>query len=90
LGREVILDVSAMACPEPLDRVLEAIDQLKPGCYLHMLHWREPVLLFPILEKRGFTYQTCKREEKDYKLLIWRKSDAQAEAAAHASLISTP
>ena len=79
-----------MECPEPLDRVLEAVDRLEAGCCLRMLHWREPVMLFPILEKRGFACRTCREEKGDYEFLIWRAGDARAEAAARASFITRP
>jgi len=40
--------------PEPMVRILAAADQLRPGETLSALLRREPLFLFPQLEKRGF------------------------------------
>lgn len=42
--------------PEPMIRILAAADQLAPGETLSALLRREPVFLFPQLEKRGFRW----------------------------------
>jgi len=42
--------------PEPMVRILSAADKLAPGETLSALVRREPVFLFPQLEKRGFRW----------------------------------
>jgi uncharacterized protein (DUF2249 family) len=42
--------------PEPMVRILGAAENLKPGETLSALLRREPVFLFPHLEKRGFRW----------------------------------
>lgn len=42
--------------PEPMVRILAAADRLAPGETLSVLLRREPVFLFPQLEKRGFRW----------------------------------
>jgi len=50
----VRLDNRDLDPPEPMVRILAAADQLGPGATLSALLRREPVFLFPQLEKRGF------------------------------------
>ncbi|MFB9261614.1 DUF2249 domain-containing protein [Bradyrhizobium erythrophlei] len=50
----VQLDNRDLDPPEPMVRILAAADKLGPGETLSALLRREPVFLFPQLEKRGF------------------------------------
>lgn len=79
--RERLLDVSDLEPPEPLQLVLQALDELEHGEYLHMLHRREPLLLYPELEQRGFRYANIPGGSHACELLIWRDGDAAAEHA---------
>ena len=50
------LDNRDLEPPEPMVRILAAADQLGPGETLSALLRREPVFLFPQLERRGFRW----------------------------------
>jgi uncharacterized protein (DUF2249 family) len=50
------LDNRDLDPPEPMVRILAAADKLGPGETLSALLRREPVFLFPQLEKRGFRW----------------------------------
>lgn len=52
----VQLDNRELEPPEPMVRILAAADKLGPGETLSALLRREPVFLFPQLEKRGFRW----------------------------------
>ena len=52
----VTLDNRDLDPPEPMVRILAAADKLGPGETLSALLRREPVFLFPQLEKRGFRW----------------------------------
>lgn len=52
----VALDARDLDPPEPMVKILAAADQLAPGATLSALLRREPVFLFPQLEKRGFRW----------------------------------
>ena len=69
---------------EPLERTLEAIQQLEAGEYLCVIHRREPHLLYPLLEKSGFSWRCIEDQPDSYEIFIWRADDAAAgvEAAA--------
>jgi uncharacterized protein (DUF2249 family) len=48
------IDCRDLSPPEPMVRILTAAEQLEPGETLSARLRREPVFLFPQLEKRGF------------------------------------
>ena len=50
------LDNRDLEPPEPMVRILAAAEKLAPGETLSALLRREPVFLFPQLEKRGFRW----------------------------------
>ncbi len=52
------LDVRGLEAPEPLEKILDQLDSLHSGERLDVVHWREPLLLYPVLERRGYRYQS--------------------------------
>ena len=52
----VRLDNRDLDPPEPMVRILGAAEKLAPGATLSALLRREPVFLFPQLEKRGYRW----------------------------------
>jgi hypothetical protein len=52
----VHLDNRDLDPPEPMVRILAAAEKLAPGETLSALLRREPVFLFPQLEKRGYRW----------------------------------
>ena len=83
---ELILNVSELEPPEPLERVLDAIETLQSGQYVRMLHNREPYPLYAILEDTGFKYRVCEGQETIFEIFIWRRNDAAAAAAANSGM----
>ena len=79
------VDVSDLEPPEPLERVLEAVERLARGDFVRMLHRREPMLLYPILAERDFAWSTRRGTRSEFEVLIWRSGDAAAERAARAA-----
>jgi uncharacterized protein (DUF2249 family) len=88
--QEKRLDVSDLEPPEPLERVLAALDELGDGEFLHMLHRREPFLLYPELERRGFRYLTFLDRDHECEVFIWRSGDTAAEKACRNCLEAPP
>ncbi|MFA7241259.1 MAG: DUF2249 domain-containing protein [Sulfuricellaceae bacterium] len=86
MAEELLLDVRGLEPPQPLEQALEASSRLAPGQRLRMIHHREPCLLYPLLEKRGFCRRTASVTDERFELLIWRKGDVAAEAEAEAVL----
>lgn len=76
------LDVSTLEPCEPLERTLAAASELKPGEYLRVLHRREPLPLYPLLEQLGCAWRTRPGTATAFEVLIWRADDPAAAAAA--------
>lgn len=86
LSREVLLDVSELEPPEPLELTLEAAERLKPGQYLRMLHRRDPCMLYGNLDNNGFKYFQREGSTTAVELFIWREDDIEAAAAVEFAL----
>jgi len=79
---EHLLDVSMLEPCEPLERSLDAIRSLHAGDYLRLIHRRDPQMLYPLLEKSGFSWYCKAVDESDYQIFIWRAEDTHAEQDA--------
>ena len=67
----VDLDNRDLEPPEPMVRILEAVERLKPGEVLSALLLREPRFLFPQLAKRGHQWRGgFDAKRTTYKILI--------------------
>lgn len=53
---DIHLDNRGLQPPEPMVRILEALGGMLPGDQLVALMDREPLLLYPELERRGFAW----------------------------------
>lgn len=73
MSPEITLDVRGMEPPEPLERVLQAIDKFAPGDRLKLVIDCRPQPLFRILERNGFAYREQAGAESLYEITIWRK-----------------
>ncbi|MCL4545878.1 MAG: DUF2249 domain-containing protein [Chloroflexi bacterium] len=54
----VRIDVSDLVPPEPMVRILEALEQLQAGETLLVEHVRRPVYLYPRLDELGYAHET--------------------------------
>jgi uncharacterized protein (DUF2249 family) len=68
----VHLDNRGLQPPEPLVRILDALEHLAPGAVLEAINERDPVFLYPELEARGAAIRTEKRAEGGVRVLIRR------------------
>lgn len=73
--RERVIDVSALAHPEPLEIMTEAIGTLERGEYIRMIHRLEPLPLYEILLRRGFVYRVFPQRGGGYHILIATQED---------------
>ena len=73
------LDVSHLEPPEPMERILEKLDELHEGDFLCVSHRREPFPLYAIIQQDGFNWH-CKEESPAlFRIYIWRAGDQRAE-----------
>ena len=56
MDREVLVDARWLAPPEPIEKVLSALEMLRPGQRIRFLVHREPLPLFGLLDERGYRY----------------------------------
>jgi len=68
-----VLDVRGLEPPQPMVRVLEALERLRPDGRLEVLHDRRPMFLYPQLDERGFAHETEEPEPGLVRILIRRR-----------------
>ncbi len=71
--RARLLDVRGLEPPEPMVKILEALERLAPGDTLEVLHERRPMLLYPQLDDRGFVHETDEVERGVTRIRIHRR-----------------
>ncbi len=75
MGREILLDVSDLPAPEPMEAILSELERLPPGRHLRVLHRRAPWPLLPILDERGFRHRLRACAAPGFEVLIWHAGD---------------
>jgi uncharacterized protein (DUF2249 family) len=69
--QEIVLDVRGLPPPEPLERVLDALDTITAGQRLRMLIDREPLPLYRILGANGHRYEARANPDGSFDIVIW-------------------
>jgi uncharacterized protein (DUF2249 family) len=72
------LDARGWEPPEPLVRVLEALDALPRGARLVVLLDLEPRPLFRILKLQGYDYRCGPHPDGHFEVAIWRAAGTSA------------
>jgi len=72
MKREVLVDGRWLEPPEPMERVLAAVELLRPGVRVRFLIHREPLPLYPILDQMGCGHQVRLMADGCYEILISR------------------
>ena len=67
---EIYLDLRGLEPPEPMERVLDALTELRPGQHVRMLIDREPRPLYRILAQNGYLYEAVVRDGYLYDIVI--------------------
>ncbi len=75
---EQVLDVNFLEPPEPMERILSAIDSLAQGRYLRIWIHREPFPLYDILERENFSHTIRPGKNSAFELFIWHGRDETA------------
>jgi uncharacterized protein (DUF2249 family) len=74
MKQEVTVDARWLEPPEPLEKVMLALDVLRPGQHLRLLIHREPFPLYGILENMGFQHRTHQLEDQTFAIVIEAKA----------------
>lgn len=75
-GSSRLLDVGGMEPPEPMVRILDALDTLGPDERLRVLIDRNPIPLYRVLQRYGYEHRTTQLEDQRFEVLIWLVPDA--------------
>ena len=73
-ARKLTLDVRGMEPPEPLERVLETIDDFVAGDTLTVVIDCEPRPLFRILAANGYAWRADPGTSSRFEITIWRRA----------------
>ena len=71
-GKIIIVDCRELEPPEPMVKVLEAVNNMSADEAVLMIHRKMPRLLFSKLDELGFSHDVTEESEGLIKLLIWR------------------
>ncbi len=67
------IDVRGMEPPEPLETILNNLESLAADEKLEVTHWREPLLLYPILDEQGWQKTVSyNKNTQIYLITIWK------------------
>ncbi len=72
------LDVRGLEPPQPMVKIVKALEELKEGEVLEVLGSRPFTHLLPRLEELGFSYE-LKETSEGYLLKIWRSGEERRE-----------
>ncbi len=68
---EIVVDGRGLAPPEPMEKVLAALDTLQPGQWVRFLIHRQPYPLYDILRRYHYRYETTEVGDGCREILIW-------------------
>ncbi len=66
------IDVRNLEMPQPMMKILEALEKLKPGVALFVEHKRIPQFLIPELEKKNYLWTTKKINDTHTQMIIYK------------------
>lgn len=69
---DLALDVCGLAPPEPMERILDALNHLAPGQRLAVSIDREPFPLYRVLDRHGYAHSFAAVSDSVFSLHIWR------------------
>jgi hypothetical protein len=74
----VTIDVSELVPPEPMIKILEALEMLPAGGRLLVRHLRRPMHLYPRLDEMGCRHETRELAPGRVEVLIQKPADLVA------------
>lgn len=75
-----LVDARWLEPPEPMERVLAALDTLRPAEGIRFLIHREPLPLYSVLKQMGFSHHARLIEDDCYEISIERRTPAGGQA----------
>ncbi len=73
MGCEKMLDVRGLEPPEPMVKIMDALEVLPPGEALCVAIHREPFPLYAMLAEQGYTHSTIWHQDGYFELTIQQR-----------------
>ncbi len=70
----IVIDARDLEPPEPFERVMEALCDMKPGDDVVLILTREPFPLYRVLERNGYAWTATGFDDGRFEIRIWDKS----------------
>jgi uncharacterized protein (DUF2249 family) len=71
MKRDILVDGRWLEPPEPMERVLDSLDRLQAGDRVRFLIHREPLPLYPILDRLGYRHEVRLCDDGSFEIMIW-------------------
>jgi len=75
---DLLLDVSGLPPPEPLEQILDALEGLAPGDRLLVRLGRQPYPLYDLLRRMGYRWEAT-RDDGGWRILIEPEPEPEPE-----------
>lgn len=62
--KEILLDCSLLESPEPLNLVIQNLENIDKSTYIKMIHRMEPMVLYNILEQNTYLHKTFSKNNQ--------------------------
>jgi uncharacterized protein (DUF2249 family) len=69
-SHEILIDARWLEPPEPMEKVMQSLDLLRPGQSIRLLLHREPFPLYSLLSARNYRHDTLMQADGSYVILI--------------------
>ena len=70
-ANEILVDARGLEPPEPIERVLAALEQLQPEQCLRFLIHRQPYPLYDLLRRYHYQFSTQTLADGSFEVCIW-------------------
>ncbi|HVB66036.1 MAG TPA: DUF2249 domain-containing protein, partial [Nitrolancea sp.] len=74
----ITIDVSDLVPPEPMMRILGALEAMSPGASLLVHHVRRPMFLYPQLDELGYMHETRDLGPDQVEIIIRKPAPLEA------------
>ncbi len=87
--QELFINVSEYDAPEPFEKVLQLVSEMKDGEYIRVLHRKKPLPLVQMLQENGFDYCILPGQQTQWEIIIWNIKDSSTADYCSQQLQST-
>lgn len=72
-NEHVVVDARGLPHPEPMEKILAALETLGPGQRVLFKIHREPYPLYRLLEQNHYRWKLTKQDDGSFEILIWEE-----------------